>query len=257
METLIIIRDLGVWSVFDIGNMFRGACFRIKDFLWHQSKIDNFDTIVEGDDVIKGERRKERIDETGTIVDKGRETIDDSMKREESENDKGENNTAVSIVTICAIEESENNEGENAVKICAIDESDNNEGENNMKVNIESNCTADCLVKIENLETDKGTILHLLNIANIQIRPYITGREARRVADYMKIVVNAVIKQHDENNDLSGKDLVKIEQASTNEGTFYVMYVAGLNLRGYIDGYEASIQKNFMIKVVDSVIGCM
>jgi len=162
------------------------------------------------------------------------------VKREELEKNKGENNTALSIVTICTIDESENNEGENI-----------------MKVNIESNCTADCLVKIENLETDKGTILYLLNIANIQVRPYITDGEAQGVANYMKIVVSTVIKKHNENNDLSGKDLVKIEQASTNEGTFYVMYVAGLNLRGYIDGYEASIQKNFMIKVVDSVIGCM
>ncbi len=179
------------------------------------------------------------------------------MKREESENDKGENNTVVSIVTICAIDESDNNKEENAVKIYAVDESENNEGENNMKINIESNCTTDCLVKIENLETDKGTVLYLLNIANIQVRPYITDGEAQGVANYMKIVVSTVIKKHNENNDLSGKDLVKIEQVSTNEGVFYVMSVAGLNLRGYIDGYEASIQKNFMIKVVDSVIGCM
>jgi hypothetical protein len=131
-------------------------------------------------------------------------------------------------------------------------------GENNMTGKIEPTCTSTSdIVKIEKLETEEGPILYLLKIADISIRPYITDGESNRVADYMKIVVDAVIEKYCEDNDLTGDDLVKIERLTTNEGAFYLMTVAGLNLRGYVDGYEALVQQDFMIKVVDSVIAKM
>lgn len=213
----------------------------MKNLLWSQSKIDKLCTIVEGDEIIK-ELRKEKIDEMNTIVDDGESIIDESIKREESENDKGENNTTENIVAICTVD------------VCTVEELENDKGENNMTEDIGSNCTTEDFVKIEKLETEDGTMLYLLNIADIPVRPYITDGEANRVADYMKIVVDAVIKKHDENKDLTGKDLVKIEHLSTKEGIFYILSIAGWNLRGYVDGYEALVQKDFMVKVVNHII---
>lgn len=115
--------------------------------------------------------------------------------------------------------------------------------------------TTDELVQIEKLEVaENEMIVYLMKIADVPIRPYITEVEANRVADYMKKIVNTVIEKIDENKDLTGKDLVDIKQLSTKEGTFYLLTIADLSLRGYIEGYEALVHKNFLVGVVDNII---
>ncbi len=109
-------------------------------------------------------------------------------------------------------------------------------------------------VQIEKLEIDTGRILYLLKIADIPVRPYITDKEAYRIATYMRLVVDSVIVKFNQNNNITGNDLVKIEQPSTNAGILYLMSIADLHIRGYIDGYESLVQKNFMIGVVDEII---
>jgi len=110
------------------------------------------------------------------------------------------------------------------------------------------------LVQIEKLVADNGTPVYLMKIANVPIRPYITSIEVNRVVAYMKTVVNAVVHRIEQNKKLTGKDLVNVEELITKDGTFYLITIADMHLRGYIDGYECIVQKNFMISVVDEVI---
>ena len=114
--------------------------------------------------------------------------------------------------------------------------------------------TIDKLVKIEKLDVEGNGITYLMKIADIPVRPYITDIEANRVADYMKKIVNAIIQKIDQNKDLTGKDLVNIEQMPTKEGVFYLMSIADLHLRGYVEGYESLVQKNFMVGIVNAII---
>jgi hypothetical protein len=111
----------------------------------------------------------------------------------------------------------------------------------------------DELVQIEKLE-ENGNAIYLMKIANIPIRPYITEIEANRVADYMKIIVNAVIQKIDQNKDLTGKDLVDIKSLTIKERISYLLTIADLPLRGYIEGYEALVHKNFMIVIINEII---
>lgn len=110
------------------------------------------------------------------------------------------------------------------------------------------------IVQIEKLAADNGTPVYLMKIADVPVRPYITAIEVNKVVTYMKTVVNAIVQKVKLNNNLTGKDLVNIEILKTKEGDFYLMTIADMHLRGYIDGYETLIQKSFMISVVDEVI---
>lgn len=112
----------------------------------------------------------------------------------------------------------------------------------------------DELVQIETLATDNGRNVYLMKIANIPIIPYVAQSYANRVATYMKTVVNAVIQKFNANRNLTGKDLVKIEQLTTKEGTYYLITIADLYLRGYIDGFESAVHANFMVTVVNEII---
>lgn len=110
------------------------------------------------------------------------------------------------------------------------------------------------LVQIEKLDVEGNGNVYLMKIADIPIRPYITYVEANRVADYMKKIVDAIIQKIDQNKGLTGKDLVNIEQLPTKEGTFYLLTIADVHLRCYIEGYETLVHKNFMVGVVDEII---
>jgi hypothetical protein len=109
-------------------------------------------------------------------------------------------------------------------------------------------------VQVENLVTNNGTSVYLMKIAGIPIRPYITIDEVNRIAEYMKMVVNTVLYKVEKNKALTGKDLVNVEETVTKAGTFYLLTIADMHLRGYVEGYESIVQKNFMIDVVDEVI---
>lgn len=110
-------------------------------------------------------------------------------------------------------------------------------------------------VQIEKLDVeDTAMSLYLMKIADIPVRPYVTNIEANRIADYMKTIVNNIIQKIDENKNLTGNDLVEIKQLPTKAGTFYLLTIADLVLRGYIEGYEALIHRNFMVDVVDEII---
>lgn len=110
------------------------------------------------------------------------------------------------------------------------------------------------IVQIEKLVAENGTPVFLMKIADIPVRPYITEIEVNKVVTYMKTVVNAVVQKVNIDKTLTGKDLVNIEILKTKEGDFYLMTIADMHLRGYIDGYETLVQKSFMISVVDEVI---
>lgn len=110
------------------------------------------------------------------------------------------------------------------------------------------------IVQIEKLVAENGTPVYLMKIADIPIRPYITSPEVNRVVIYMKTVVNAIIQKVSIDKTLTGKDLVNIEILKTKEGDFYLITIADMHLRGYIDGYETLVQKSFMVGVVDEII---
>jgi hypothetical protein len=110
------------------------------------------------------------------------------------------------------------------------------------------------IVQIEKLIDTDGTPVFLMKIANVPIRPYITYTEAARIATYMKTIIDAIIQKINIDKNLTGKDLVNIEQLPTKVGTFYLLTIADLGLRCYIDGFETSVHMNFLIGVVDEVI---
>jgi hypothetical protein len=110
------------------------------------------------------------------------------------------------------------------------------------------------IVQIDSLIDTDGTPVFLMKIANVPIRPYITNIEANKVANYMKKIVDTIIQKINIDKNLTGKDLVNIEQLPTKVGTFYLLTIADLGLRCYIDGFEASVHMNFLIGVVDEVI---
>ena len=109
-----------------------------------------------------------------------------------------------------------------------------------MKIN------ADDLVQIQELMSAENGKLYLMKIADIHIRAYLTLTEATRVSDYMKKIVSAVINSTETN-------LVNIQTLTTEEDFIYLMTIAGVPLRTFIDGYEAEVMENFMETVVTAI----
>ena len=109
------------------------------------------------------------------------------------------------------------------------------------------------IVQIVKLDSPEMTV-YLMKMANFAVRPYITWLEANRVATYMRKVVDAIIQKTTANKNLTGRDLVKIEPTTTTAGTFYFLTIADMDIRGYVEGYESLIDKNFFVDVVNEII---
>ena len=104
------------------------------------------------------------------------------------------------------------------------------------------------LVQIKELTVENGK-LFMMKMAGIPIRAYLTLVEASRVANYMREIVDAIIAQNTE------KDAVQIQSIRTkDEGTIYLLTIAVLPLRTFIDGYEAKIIGDFMQTVVVAIL---
>ena len=103
------------------------------------------------------------------------------------------------------------------------------------------------LVEIKELHPE-GTerIIYLLRIAGIDIRVYLSYVEVSQVANYMRRVVRKIT------NDKIGN--VEILELKTEVNTYYLLRLAGFDIKAYLALEEATRVAKYMEDVVKKIL---
>lgn len=94
-------------------------------------------------------------------------------------------------------------------------------------------------------ETGKEKIIYLLKIADIDVRIYISYLEANSDANYLKKIVRKIVQ------DKSGK--IEIVELKTDK-TYYLLKIAGFDIKTYLAIEEATRVAKYMEVVVNKIL---
>ena len=116
-------------------------------------------------------------------------------------------------------------------------------GEKNMTEIIEK---ARKLVEIKELFPEgEERIIYLLQIAEIDIRVYLTYEEANRVANFFRRAIRKILRE--------GIGKIEIVELKTSK-IYYLVRIAGFDIKPYLAIEEATRVANYMENVVKKIL---